>query len=111
MNWMLIVSGVAAAVVAFALLGLWSNKSKAPKGEVSMMATVKRIFESKSGELMGIFIARGQEMEFSVPSDIGRQLQAGERGVLTFRGEEFVYFVPRQQMFENDNDGHLPAVS
>lgn len=50
-------------------------------------------------------------MEFAIPAHIARQLQPGERGVLTYRGGEFVYFVPRQQLFEAEGESQLRAVS
>lgn len=113
MKWMLIVAGLLAAGTAVMLLSVWGKRSKTPKGEVSLMACVKRVFQDEKGTMMAVFVARGQEMRFSVPGDIGRQLMPGERGVLTYRGGEFVYFVPRQQMFENEEEGDdsLPAVS
>ena len=111
MKWMLIVSGVLAACAAFALLRAWAARGKSAKGEVSLMATVKRILTNGEGSYKGVFIARGQEVEFALPPSIARQLQPGERGVLTHRGNEFVYFVPRQQLFEAEGEGQLRAVS
>ena len=43
MKWMLIVSGLLAARAFAALLRVWAGKGKSNKGEVSLMATVKRI--------------------------------------------------------------------
>jgi len=86
MKWMLIVSGLLAACAAFALLRAWAGKGKSNKGEVSLMATVKRILTNGEGQYRGVFIARGQEVEFAIPAHIARQLQPGERGVLTYRG-------------------------
>ena len=111
MKWMLIVSGLLAACAAFALLRAWAGKGKSNKGEVSLMATVKRILPNGEGQYRGVFIARGQEVEFAIPAHIARQLQPGERGVLTYRGGEFVYFVPRQQLFEAEGESQLRAVS
>ena len=42
--------------------------------------------------------------------EIARQLRPGQRGVLTFSGREFVYFVPKEELFPQE-EGGLPQVS
>lgn len=105
MNWMWIATGLVAALAAMVVLRIFTVKMrKQQKTEISIMATVKRVVTSKQEGMKGIFIACGQEIEFVIPAEIARQLQPGEKGILTYRGTEFVYFVPRQQKFETEDD-------
>lgn len=105
MNWMWIATGIFAAGAAIALLRVWSiAMRKESKKERSKVATVKRVAYLNQNTVLGIFLVDGQEIQLSVPEMIARQLREGECGVLTYRGTEFVYFVPRQQQVEVEED-------
>ena len=112
MQWMFVISGLAAGVAAVALLGAWRKKSRrATKGEVSQMATVKRVSLDAEKGPIAQFVSDGQEFNFTISKEFARQLVAGQRGVLTYQGHEFVYFVPREEMFPKTGGQRLPQVS
>ena len=105
MNWMWIATGMIAAGMAVGLLWMCGRKGrKESKGEVSMLATVKRVIYRNGETFVGVFAAQGKELQFAIPGEIARQLHEGERGVLTYRGSEFVYFVPREHLFETEEE-------
>ena len=112
MQWMFVISGLAAGVAAVALLSAWRSKARrTTKGEVSQMATVKRVtFDADKGP-MAQFMVDGQEFTFAIGKEFARQLLAGQRGVLTYQGREFVYFVPREELFPTNSGQRLPQVS
>lgn len=111
MRWMWIMMGLLAGAAALALLGAWGRKvRRGTKGEVSLMATVKRIALTGENGPAVCFVSCGQELSFAVPREIARQLRPGQRGVLTFSGREFVYFVPKEELFPTEESG-LPQVS
>ena len=98
MKWILIVAGITAACTAVTILRTWAcrNRKKA-KREISLMATVQSVMENAQGVMVGVFAAQGQELRFALPAAIARELYVGQKGVLTYRGGEFVYFVPRTE--------------
>ena len=111
MRWMWIMMGLLAGAAALTLLGAWSRKvRRTSKGEVSLMAAVKRVSLPGEAGPAVCFVSRGQELSFAVPREIARQLRPGQRGVLTFSGREFVYFVPKEELFPQE-EGGLPQVS
>ena len=112
MRWMWIIPGLVMALGAICLLGLWSRRARrSGKGEVSLMATVKRLGAAAAQGGAVTFVSRGQEMTFAVPAHLARQLHPGLRGVLTYAGSDFVYFVPREELFCDDGPEGLPQVS
>lgn len=112
MRWMLIGLGLLAAISAIGLIGLCSKgKKKHGKGETSIVATVKRVMMEGTQASLVIFVFQGREMRFALPQEIARQLQPGERGILTFQGERFVYFVSRQDLLTEQTEDQLSWVS
>lgn len=112
MRWMWIIGGILAGASALAILSAWGRKvRRSTKGEVSLMATVKRIALTGETGPAVCFVSRGQELHFAVPREIARQLRPGQRGVLTFTGREFVYFVPREELFPTEESDGLAQVS
>ena len=112
MRWMWIIPGLLMAVAAVCLLRAWSQKGRrAHKGEISLMAAVKRVAAAGGAVVPVTFVARGQEIALPVPQNLARQLRPGLRGVLTYAGSEFIYFVPREELFDGEGDAHLPQVS
>ena len=112
MRWMWIIPGLLMALAAIGLIGVWGRRFRRPaKGEVSLMATVKRVAASGADREPVTFEARGQEIALTVPEHLARQLFPGQRGVLTYSGTEFIYFVPREELFTDDGTEGLAQVS
>lgn len=113
MRWMWIVLGLMMGLAALGLIGIWGRRLRRPaaRGEVSLMAAVKRVGMGGEASLPVCFVARGQEIALAVPSALARQLHPGQRGVLTYSGKEFVYFVPREELFGDEGQGDLLQVS
>lgn len=112
MRWMFIGLGLLAAVTAIGLVGLCSKGKKSRgKGEISIVATVKRIMMDGAQGPIASFVFQGKEMRLSLPREIARQLQAGDRGILTYRGEQFIYFVSRQDVLGESASEELSWVS
>ncbi len=99
MRWMWIVAGIAAAGAAVGLLALFTRRmSRMGRGEVSIMATVSRVnLAGPQGPTACFMLPRQRELKFRLPSALARELAPGQRGVLTYRGQEFIYFVRREE--------------
>lgn len=99
MRWMWIAAGVAAACAAVGLLALWTRRAgRSGRGEVSVMATVRRVnLAGPQGPVVTFALQREKELRFRLPGSLARELAPGQRGVLTYRGQEFVYFVRREE--------------
>lgn len=97
MRWMFIAAGLLAAASAIGILAFWS-RSKKQKGEVSLAATVKRVCLNGEQGPMASFVCQSGEVQFMIPREIARQLEPGERGVLTYQGGQFIYFVSKEDL-------------
>ena len=113
MRWIFIAVGLLAAASAIGLIGLCSDRTrkKRTKHSVSIAATVSRILPGGENGPVADFLCRGDVIRFSVPREIARQLRPGERGVLTYRDSSFIYFVPKENFFEEPAEKVLPVVS
>lgn len=112
MRWMWIIPGLLMALAAIGLIGLWGRRfRRSGRGEISQMATVKRVSVGSADQVTVVFAARGQELALAVPAHLARQFFAGQRGVLTYNGSDFIYFVPREELFREDEPAGLPQVS
>ena len=112
MKWMLIAAGLLAAVSALALMAAWGRWfGKKNRSEVSLAATVKRVTLSGETGSMASFVYQGGVMNFSIPREIARQLNPGDRGVLTYQGSDFVYFVSKERLMERTGEPALAKVS
>ena len=103
MRWMWIAAGVAAACAALGLFAFWTRRTgRSGRGEVSVMATVRRVnLAGPQGPMVSFALPRDKELRFRLPSAMARELAPGQSGVLTYRGQEFVYFVRREGPDEN----------
>ena len=99
MRWMWIMAGAAAACVALGLLALFTRRAgRSGRGEVSVMATVRRVnLAGPQGPMVSFALPRDKELRFRLPGSLARELAPGQRGVLTYRGQEFIYFVRREE--------------
>lgn len=112
MRWMWIIPGLVMALAALCLIAVWGRRIRRPSnGEISLMATVKRVAAAGADRVPVTFVARGQEIALTVPEHLARQLFPGQRGVLTYSGSEFIYFVPREELFCDDGSEGLLQVS
>ena len=112
MRWMWIIPGLVMALAAIGLVGAWGRRfRRRARGEVSLMAAVKRVAASGADRVPVTFVARGQEISLAVPEHLARQLFPGQRGVLTYSGSDFIYFVPREELFSDEGAEGLPLVS
>lgn len=98
MRWMWIVAGAAAACAALVLFAIWTRRAgRSGRGEVSVMATVRRVnLAGPQGPVVSFALPRDRELRFRMPGSLARELAPGQSGVLTYRGQEFVYFVRRE---------------
>ena len=61
------------------------------------MATVRRVnLAGPQGPVVCCATPREREVRLRLPSGMARELSPGQRGVLTYRGPEFIYFVRRE---------------
>lgn len=99
MRWMWIVAGIAAAGAAVGLLAFFTKRAaRTGRGEVSVMATVSRVnLAGPQGPTVCFMLPRQKELRLRLPAAIARELAPGQRGVLTYRGQEFIYFVHREE--------------
>ncbi len=112
MKWMFIAAGLLAAVLALTLMAAWGRWfGKKNRSEVSLAATVKRVTFSGEAGPMASFVYQGGVMDFSIPREIAKQLNPGDRGVLTYQGSEFVYFVSKDKLMECSGEPVLARVS
>lgn len=112
MKWMFVVAGLLAAGSAVALMAAWSRWfGKKTQGEVSLAATVKRVTMAGDAGPMASFVYQGGVMNFLIPREIAKQLNPGDRGVLTYQGGDFVYFVSKEELMECSGSQPLAKVS
>ncbi len=112
MRWMFIAAGLLAAASAIGLIAAWGRwYGKKQKGEVSLAATVKRVTLNGECGPMVSFVCQSGEVRFAVPREIARQLEPGERGVLTHQGNQFIYFVSREDLLGPAMNTSLAKVS
>lgn len=99
MRWTFIIIGILTSVAALAIVFRWGKRpSNKGKGEVSEFAIVKEVMTTGMAAPMASFALGGQLVSFSVSRQMANHLRVGQQGILTHRGTEFVYFVPRTQM-------------
>lgn len=104
MKWVLIAAGVLMAASAMGIFMAYAtSKACKSKKQVSRMAKVNRVGYSHSGEAIAEFLLGEQTMQFVIPDQMGQELKPGQQGILTHRGNEFVYFVPRRQPGIHEN--------
>lgn len=98
MRWMWILGGIAAACAALGLLAFWTRRAaRSSRGETSVMATVRRVnLAGPQGPVASFALPREKELQLRLPAAMARELAPGQRGVLTYRGREFVYFIHRE---------------
>lgn len=91
------VIGLAAAGLAVAIIWLWNRRADRPLSEeVSVPAVVTHAARQDNGRLLMGFRAQNEESyRFEVPERLGRGLEVGQSGTLTFCGGDFVYFVQK----------------
>lgn len=112
MQWMSIVAGIIAGGAAFVMLSRWGKKNRnSTKGEVSQVAVVKMVTVTGEDTPTVEFSVGGRALTFEIRAAIATQLKAGQQGVLTYRNDTFVYFVPREDLYEAKDGGSLPCVS
>ena len=99
MRWMWIAAGIAAAGAAVGLLSFFTRRAaRLGRGEVSVMAMVSRVnLAGAQGPTACFMLPRQRELRFRLPAALARELAPGQRGVLTYRGQEFIYFVRREE--------------
>ena len=99
MRWMFIAVGVLAMASAIGVMVAWDRFTGGKKKcEISLAATVKRVWNSEETGPMVSFVSQNGELSFPVSSEIARQLNPGERGVLTYQGKRFIYFVSKEEL-------------
>lgn len=112
MRWMFIAVGLLAMASAVSVMAAWNRiTDKKQKCEISMAATVKRVWESKETGPMVSFVSQNGELSFPISSEIARQLNPGERGVLTYQEKKFVYFVSKEKLMNVSAVESLASVS
>lgn len=100
MRMVLLGIGFAAAVLAIFIIRMWNSRAgRQGRGEVSVVAQIKGTGHMQDGRPAAEFVGLDQAVyRFTVPEAVAHELQPGQQGVLTFQGNQFIYFVRKETL-------------